>query len=124
MRTSWTLRCFAIAALTTGCPGDDPPSGDETEGVADDTTTSTTANPSTSSTTNTEESSSSGEDPEESGSSESGAPVDECGAGRVCLGKTPLGWTGPVVIAKGDVAEALPECGDPYPGTEITRLEG
>jgi hypothetical protein len=28
------------------------------------------------------------------------------------------------VVAKGDVAEALPDCADPYPGNDFTRLEG
>jgi hypothetical protein len=125
MRTAWTFRCFAITALLAGCPNDDDPSGDEDTNVSATEPGTSTTNPSSSSGNNeSSDSSSTTEAEEEESGSSSGTPSDACGEGRVCLGPPPLGWAGPVVIAKGDVAEALPDCTDPYPGNDITRLEG
>ncbi len=109
--------------LLVGCPaannGDD--SSGETMISATDITSIGSTDPSTSTTTPDPDSSSTSGD-EESGSS--GGPQDPCGPGRACLGPPPLGWMGPIAIAKGDTPESLPSCSDPYPGNDLARYEG
>ncbi len=120
MRTAWNSTSLALGLLLVGCPsgGSGEDNGD-TLVSATETTGDPTTTPSTSPSTSGAESGTTDED-----ESSSGTPVDACGAGRMCLGAPPLGWTGPVVIAKGDNAEALPQCRGAYPGNDFVRFEG
>jgi hypothetical protein len=123
MRTTSSIIVLPVLALL-GCPaenrGEEDTQTDTLVSATNPTTPSTTDPTSTSTTDDSETAGSSGGEE----SSTSGEPADPCGVGRACLNPPPLGWIGPVVIARGDAADALPSCIDPYPGNEITRLEG
>ena len=124
MRTTDTTRLLMLAVLL-GCPAArvDDDGSDTLLSATDPTTVGTGTDPSTTNTTPPDPDSSSTTSDDDSGSS-SGEPADPCGTGRACLHPPPLGWIGPVSIAKGDSPESLPSCVDPYPGNEIARYEG
>jgi hypothetical protein len=107
-----------LLLLAAGCPGETaPPEEMETDPA---TGSSTNPDPTLSS------GSSGGMDTEGDESSESSDTTDamQCGANQVCLGKPPLGWTGPIVVAKGQTAEDLPKCKGPYKTNDAVRFEG
>ena len=82
----------------------------------------TTETPSTSSMTPPPDSSSS--DGGDTESTSTGTDAGFCGEGRSCVEPTPLGWEGPVAIARVGLEDDVPPCVDPYPATGLTRLEG
>jgi hypothetical protein len=119
------LSCIVGAVAVLGCPAKDP--GEEetqTDGLATATSPTTTVGTTESTGPATTDDSDSQDTADAESGSTSGEPTDPCGVGRACLDPPPLGWIGPVVVARGDMAEALPGCTDPYPGNELTRLEG
>ena len=120
--TAWTWGTFSVLALA-GCPAEDNPIT-MTAGESGTPSTDTAPDESSGSTPTSPTTESTGPGEASSSSSTSGDAPGACGQGRACLDEPPLGWTGPLVVAKSQVAEDLPGCDGAWPGNDITRFEG
>ena len=112
-------RCFSVAAwVCLSCGGAENGTAGEDETTAaeaEDSSSSASTSPSDGSTTTPT--------PTTTGEDTTTGP-GACAAGTVCLGEVPLGWSGPLAVAKAAAADGLPSCAAPYDAPEATLFEG